>query len=236
MVLTVLLVVSALAAAPSDLAQAQLDRGRAAIAELEYGVAAEEFMAVATDPNATDAQRLEANLQAGVVQRILGNNVESRMHFLYVFKRAPDAALPGEQPPKVQGFFELVREEAAALNRAPVVIPAKAEPAPPVVTPATDVPVIATPAVEPAVQDDEGDDLRPLLLTGGAIVVGTTALATLGSLALAGLWEAAWVNRNETTENRLFFKNASAVAWFAGATWALVTAAGGAALAFGFSE
>lgn len=106
--------------APSGAAASHLERGHAYVAELEYESAADEFMGAASDPGATEAQRVEANLYAGICHRILSRDVEARMNFRYVLKNDPDASLPEGTAPKIANFFELVRadmEQGASSTR-----------------------------------------------------------------------------------------------------------------------
>lgn len=110
-----------------------LQRGEQALAALEYEAAAYELMLAATDPAATDAQKVRANLLAGVAHRVLGRDLDARMNFRYVLLRAPDTRLEEDPSPKVQLFFESVRQEVQAERAAQAVA---APPAPPASPPA----------------------------------------------------------------------------------------------------
>jgi hypothetical protein len=142
---------------------------RAAYAEesLEYQQALDELLFVIADKRATQAELMTANLRAGVIQVVLGNDTQARLHFLYVLKRDAAAQLPPGHPPKITAFFELVRQEVSdPVALAPTPAPASttapspaAEPSPP------------TPA---AAQPTEG--AFPFVLTG-AIVAGIGVVA-----------------------------------------------------------
>ncbi len=137
----------------------RIARARSALDSLEYEAAALDLSLAAADARATVQERLEANLWAGVAQRVLGHDTDARLHFLYVLRRMPDATLPDDVGPRVLSLFELVREEVRGEARA-APPPAAAEPARPL-----DAPPIA-----------------PMLLGGGALlaVVGG-GLAVLGA-------------------------------------------------------
>lgn len=101
---------SGAAAAPMT-PRERLDRAAVLEGELEYGIAADELLNVMTDPRSTEEELIDANFFAGVIQRILGNDTQARLHFLYALKRRPSLELPKRYPPKIQTFFLLVREE-----------------------------------------------------------------------------------------------------------------------------
>jgi hypothetical protein len=92
----------------------QLASGRASEANLDYEEAAEVYLEIVARTDLTDEQRLEANLCAGRVTRIMGKDAEARMYFNYVLMKQPDFRMPADTPPKVANFFELVRQELAA--------------------------------------------------------------------------------------------------------------------------
>lgn len=95
--------------------QAHLVRGHAFMDDLEYLSAAQEFSVVTTHPDASEAEKQDARLHAGIAHRYMGNDVDARLFFMAVLKRNPQAQLPpGDHPPKLVTFFELVREEATA--------------------------------------------------------------------------------------------------------------------------
>jgi hypothetical protein len=110
--------------------------GEKAMAALEYETAAYELMLAATDPKATEAQRVHAHLRAGIAHRILGRDTDARVNFRYVLLRAPTTTLDESTSPKVRLFFESVRQEidaerASAPVAQPVVEAAAAPPAEP---------------------------------------------------------------------------------------------------------
>lgn len=109
---------------------AHLERAQAFENDLEYERAADELLIVITSPDATEEQLIEANLLAGIVKRVLGNNTEARLHFLYVLKRRPETTLDSSRSPKIRTFFDLVREEVGAseVNDAPPLAPDVVEP------------------------------------------------------------------------------------------------------------
>ena len=102
-------------------AEEQLANARAAYNELEYEQAASEMMFVATRDDATDAQKVEANLYAGMANVIMGREVRARLNFRYVLVRQPETTLPDNTSPKVSSFFTLVKEEV--LSEQPAAAP-----------------------------------------------------------------------------------------------------------------
>jgi hypothetical protein len=88
--------------------------GEQALNALEYELAGDELMLAATDPSATDAERLKANLLAGIAHRVAGKDTDAQLNFRYVLLHAPSTTLPDDTPPKVRTFFESVRQELAA--------------------------------------------------------------------------------------------------------------------------
>jgi hypothetical protein len=176
----------------------RLTRARAAEANLEYQVAADELLAVISDPQATPPELLEANLRAGIVQRVLGNDVEARLHFVYVFQRMPDAELPAGQPPKIAAFFELVRQEVIGAQRpAPVPQPPPEPAAEPEIETRKVAPegkVRAVPTRRPLLD-------RPLFLAGGA-ALGVGLVATGAMIALAAIGESTYADADLETDAR----------------------------------
>jgi len=146
-------------------------RGQAALADLEYEIAADELMIAASDPAASDEQRLRANLQAGIANRVLGRDVEARLNFHYVLSRQPAAQLPPDTAPKIRSFFELVRQEILD-GRSSALAAASAPAVPP------------QPADRSAAPETRAGSMAWLLGTGG----GATLLV-LGAAATAiGSW------------------------------------------------
>lgn len=197
-VLPALLHVSALA--PPDEVAA---RARFAESDLDYDRAADLWLEVIGNPDTTDALRFEANLQAGAIERIRGNDTEARFHFQYVLRKDPDFRLPDETPPKVRNFFELVRQEVKAerARSAPgAPAPAAVAPASTARPPATAEPLSggASPTVAsgapatdpPSVVDETGESaglpLLPLTLVGVGAASAGFAISALGAGALVG--------------------------------------------------
>jgi hypothetical protein len=98
--------------------EAQLTRARQAMEELEYEQARDILVAVISAPETSQETLLQAHLLNGVVHRVLGNDVEARLSFLFVLERRPEIDLPPDLPPKVITFFELIRDEARPAARA----------------------------------------------------------------------------------------------------------------------
>jgi hypothetical protein len=178
-VLAALLALLPLAATPDPAVAARLAKARSAMDHLEYEAAALELTLVAADPNATEEQRVEANLWAGVAQRVLGNDTDARLHFLYVLRRTPDAQLPSDVGPKIRTLFELVREEATNERRAN---------APPTDSP---TPEAAAPMLPPPAQ-------QPLPWSG--VAVGGGALVAVGGGALFALGAQPWLAHQSARE------------------------------------
>ena len=120
------------AAAISTTPAVLLENARNAERELEYQQAKHTLVELFAAPGVSEQDLIEGHLLAGGIERVLENDTEARLHFLYVLRRRPDYVLPDESPPKVRNFFELVREEVRSeLKKAEPVKPA--EVAPPVV-------------------------------------------------------------------------------------------------------
>jgi hypothetical protein len=88
-----------------------MDYAMAAEKDLDYDRAVEFWNTVIAHPDITPEQRLFASVRAGTIERIRGRNLEARIHFQYVLKKAPDHQLPAGTEPKIKDFFELVRQE-----------------------------------------------------------------------------------------------------------------------------
>lgn len=134
------------------------------MADLEYEAAAEDLMRAAAAADATDEQRLQAHLLAGIANRILGRDVDARLNFRSVLLAAPQTRLPEGTSPKVLSFFETVRQEVELERRAP-----RADPRP---EPKPDNPA------EPLTAQTRG------LIAGG--VTGGVGLLTLPLCAYCG--------------------------------------------------
>jgi hypothetical protein len=171
-VLTFVLVVFFALSASASTVRELIDQSKELEAELKYDVAAEILLQVIADDRATDEELMEANLRAGIIQRIIDNDVDARLHFNYVLQRAPDTPLPEGMPPKITAFFELIRKEVIEAKRQEAAR-ANATPAP-------------GPAPAPAPAPvDEGNP--GLFWTGAATTgVGGLMLVSLGPLAAMG--------------------------------------------------
>jgi hypothetical protein len=134
-----------------------IERGQKLLDELEYELAADEFARAAVDPGASDAERIQANLLAGIAHRVIGHDVEARTNFRYVLMRKPDWQIADDAPPKVKLFFESVRQELQAERD---VIPSSS----------------AAPAKPAAVEDARGiaeqDARPPSVMSGVAVAAG----------------------------------------------------------------
>lgn len=141
----------------------RLDTARQQIADLEYEAAVDELRLVLLDPDASDEERLWANLLAGQANRVLGRFAEARLNFRYVLQRRPDLRLDRQVlGPKITDFFELVRAEVNA-EAAAAAAPA---PAP-------------TPAPVPEPVATGGTWLVPALMGAGIVTAGTGLAAAL---------------------------------------------------------
>lgn len=101
----------------------RIAHGQQLLEQLDYELASDEFMRAAVDPNATEDQRIMANLYAGIAHRIAGKDVEARGNFRYVLLRKPDWQIEQDASPKVVLFFEGVRQELLAERAATTVAP-----------------------------------------------------------------------------------------------------------------
>lgn len=172
---------------PPEVAE-QIEVGRVALENLEYEQASEALMSALGDPRASDDELVQANLLAGVANRVLDRNVEARMNFHFVLTRAPDTGLPGGMSPKITTFYELVRREVEA-NRPKVVKP--------VVAPARDSPSLTTPAISSAAPPpaaspslmEESEGLS-VLVWSGIGVAGVSAAIAIVLVVTAGVSEA----------------------------------------------
>lgn len=214
---SVLLVVALLAAAAPDvgatapLTPAQrLARGETALDSLDYEIAAEQAMLAAIDARATDAEKVRANLLAGIAHRILGRDLEARINFRYVLLRAPETRLDAASPPKVALFFESVRQEMEAERAAqrpePAHLDGKLAPA------------------SPAAPSDEG--AGPVVVAG-AVVAGAGALALLGGAGGLTFAETALADPTRPGAERSSLRVVGQVSAVGAAAGALLAIAGG---------
>ncbi len=110
-----------------------IEKAEAAEQNLEYEDAINLWLEVITHPDVQEEQLLNAHLRAGILQRVLKNDVEARIHFRFLLQKKPDYQLDPDLPPKIRGFFELIRQEvtmeADKAGPAPAPAAAPAEPA-----------------------------------------------------------------------------------------------------------
>lgn len=105
----------ALALLPAQTAAERLAKAEAAMAGLDYEAAAVELEVLLGDASLTEDEQIRANLLAGMANRVIGRDVDARMHFSFVLSRRPDAELPPDASPKLRTFFELIRSEQLRL-------------------------------------------------------------------------------------------------------------------------
>jgi hypothetical protein len=186
----------------------RIARGETALEQLEYETAALELMLAATDPNATDAEKLRANLLAGVAHRVLGRDLEARINFRYVLLRAPDTKLEGDTSPKVTLFYESVRQEIEAerINRA---------------------------APEPAAQRTPPAAEEKSFPVVGAVVTGVGVVTLLGSATSLAFAETALGDPARLADERAALQSVGQWSTGAMALGAVVAVVGGALIALG---
>ncbi len=203
--------------------ETQLAAGQAAYEALEYEAAAFEFMSVMIDPVATDEERLQAHLGAGIANRVLGKDTDARLNFLYVLKRRPTYTLPPDTPPKVQFLFEAVRQEVLG---SPVPQPAVA-PRPPS-DKNDDHPrkVREVREVTPSVERTT-PEVHPLTVSGFVVAgVGTTLL--VGSMGIVLLVESALLDPTLSITERADFQAGGKIFLATSVALTGITAIGGA--------
>lgn len=169
---------------------AKLASAQAAAAALDLDIARDLLLDVVTDPAATPEQQRRAHLLAGEVDRILGKDVDARMHFMWVLQRDPDTQLPPDKPPKISAFFELVRAEVKDRDALGTTASPRSATTPVASTPAE------TPAETPQEQPASSANTLPLVVTGiGAVgAVSGLALAFVGESQFAQT-DAQWTDR-----------------------------------------
>jgi hypothetical protein len=151
------------AATPAERGEQLLAGARRAERELEYPQAKRLLVELFSTPGVNEDTLIEGHLLAGAIERVLENDTEARLHFLYVLNRRPAWQMPETSPPKVRNFFELLREEVKAEQKpAPVTPP---PPAPPPEEPSLVGPVVAG--------------------VGGAVAVLGIASAVMGEISFA---------------------------------------------------
>lgn len=203
----------------------QMAQARLAEQGLDYDVAADLWQTLVSRQDLTAAQRFEANLNAGRVNRILGRDTEARMNFLYVLRQQPGHQLPPGTPPKVADFFELVRQEVQATARQGADGRAgngQTQPASPVVVP-------ARPAAGASAPPASGLGW-PLLIGGGALAIGGLAALAVGGVSAVqfGESERRATATDEQVERAAIYDERDRWAWAAN-----IGLAGGALLAIG---
>lgn len=217
----------------------------AAEADLEYDHAAELWLEVLAQPGLSVDDRVRALFRLGAVQRVRGIDSEARAHFRSVLELRPDFVVPEDAPPKVRGFFELVRQEVAVTRPAATpstssttsATPPASSAAPPSATGAGVATASSTPAA--AAAPAATPSLLPTaLLVGGA---GAAALGVVGigvggwaRLESSTIERAALAEPVQTARDALYDERDAAlllanVAFVAGTT--LVVVGGGAAAA-----
>jgi len=152
----------------------QAQKARAAEDGLEYEAAKAIWQELIARPDLSEAELVEANINAGRMALLLAAADETRRHFRAALERQPDAQLPEDDPPRLHELFEQVRQElqqeaqqraeeqAAAAQAAAAA--AASQPAP---EPSPALPV----------------ELTPMLLGGAAAVGGGVLVLGLGGAA-----------------------------------------------------
>ena len=218
-------VVLSLSVAQSPLsAEEQLEKARTAYDELEYEVAASEMMFVATRDDASEAQKVEANLYAGMANVIMGREVRARLNFRYVLAREPDTTLPAGTSPKVTSFFGLVKEEVMSEQ------PPAAPPTEAVTSPASED------GAEPALPPEAEASSFPWLLSVGALTTGGSVVFTGSAFLMALVMEGIYSDPAATIGARQGASWLGPTAWFLVGLGALGTAAGTGLLLWGVIE
>lgn len=166
------------------------------------------LLEVIADPQVSDAQLLRAHLLAGEVDRILGRDVDARMHFFWVLSRDPRARLPEGRPPKVTTFFELVRAEVLASRR-------NEEPAAP------------GPPPSPAVQSTESRDGRGSSIVPAIVSIGAGAVAAMAVIP-AALAEVRFASPELRIDERESTRALGVIAWSVVGVSSVAAAAAGA--------
>lgn len=157
---------SSTSATPGQRAAELLLNAKKAERELEYPQAKTILVELFSTPNVPEESLIEGHFLAGAIERVLENDTEARLHFLYVLKRRPDYVLAEDAPPKVRNFFELVREEVKAEQK-------KVELPPP-------------PQPEPTPAPKDASLLGPIVAgIGGVVAIAGVASAVVGESMFA---------------------------------------------------
>jgi hypothetical protein len=114
--LTALLLPSLLLAAapPADdsaSVEAVLVKARQTMNDLEYDRAASLLTEIIVDQQASLAQQTEARWRLAECEVIRGFNSEARAHYLWLLEHDPTFTVAEDAPPKISGFFRLVRDD-----------------------------------------------------------------------------------------------------------------------------
>ncbi len=189
-------------------ARARLDHVDRLVAELEYEQAREELLLLLDRDDLDDQTRLEANMKAGIVQRIIGHDVDARLHFINALTIDPDVTLPPGQPPKIRTFFELVRREWEATRPPPE-------------------PVVHEPLPR------SGSGMRWWLVGGGAVLAGVALVVAVAAVGAAAWGEVTFTDPKERTYTRRTARTVAVAGWLAAALAVPAALGGGSAMAAG---
>ena len=218
-VLTVTLTFSAFAGAQDKSVRAMIDEARELEGELQYDLAAERLLEAIADGRATGEELIEANLRAGIINRIIDNDVDARLHFNYVLQRAPETKLPAGLAPKITTFFELIRREILDEN-------ARRE---------RDRVRDTTPKGSVGGELPKGppEGNTALFYTGvGVVGLGAATMAITGPLAILG--ELTYQDIDAATEDRLAAQQNAPLLWTGVGIGAGITIAGVVLMGLGF--
>jgi hypothetical protein len=81
------------------------------VADLEYDRAAALLTEVIVDEQASLAQQTRARARLAEVEIVRGFNSEARVHYLWLLHHDEGFDVPADAPPKISGFFRLVRDD-----------------------------------------------------------------------------------------------------------------------------
>jgi hypothetical protein len=114
----ILFAISAVAQTKESAHEHEYQKAEQAYQDMEYTLANTILLGIIATPTATPEERVKTHLLNGTILRIMGNDVEARLSFVYILRKNPEAQLPAETAPKVRNFFELVRQEILATGAA----------------------------------------------------------------------------------------------------------------------
>lgn len=189
-----------------DLAEA-----RTAEAELDYQRAKSLVVGLLGRSDLSEQERLESHFLAGQIERILGNDVEARVHFGVVLSTRPQWALGPEIPPKVRTFFEQVRIDVQA-GRLHDEVTASVPAAPPAVA----APAVVAPAA-----------------TMGPILVGSAGMVIAAGVTAGVVGELMFSQTNVAFAERAVGRTVALTGWAGAGVGALVGVGGLALLVAG---